>query len=183
MYGYKLLADRLGKTRHVSPLRFKLNKLAIQYPINDYDCIESWLIEVANFRGASIVVRANGGSEKFRAPGLKELSNEALIVALCQLQCLDQPQILRLAAQIISQEKFDLPKLFRVAERERVQPILSELAKQALKVAPTHSTWKAIKEKYNAESELRDPLIHWSRLAEPKVKKGRCQPGEWVLVS
>lgn len=183
MYGYKRLADRLRKTTHLSPLRFKLIDLKKKLAPNECEILEEWLIEIANSRGATVVKRRSGDQSQIQTPSENDVSNEQLIVALCQTQCVDQPQILRLAAQLVSRENLDLDKLFRLAERERVEPILAEMARQVARIDPYHKTWNVIREHFHDEKPLREPLIHWTRLAEPKVENGLCQPNEWVLVS
>jgi hypothetical protein len=74
-------------------------------------------------------------------------------------------------------------KLRLIAERERVGPVLAELARQALRVAPRHPTWRAIHDCFGAETRLREPLLHWTRLAEPIPKDGKCDAAEWRLVA
>lgn len=176
------LADRLGKTVHVSPLRFKLRRLAAEFPSTTATCLEQWLIDVANARGARIVRRPDPPG-RFDPPGDAELSNSELIVALCQLQCMDQPQILRLAAQLISRGAFDGSDLRRVAVRERVEPVLQELSRLALHVEPKHPQWLAVGAMFRPTLPLREPLLHWSRLAQAAPPDGRCNAGVWKLVA
>ncbi len=102
------LAHRLGKTTHVSSLRIKLKRIAKKYPLPDARCFEDWLLEVANARGARIVSRPNSALGKFVPPDGDLVSNEELITGICQLQCLDFPQMLRVAAQLISRGAFEL---------------------------------------------------------------------------
>ncbi len=177
------LAKRLGKTCHISPLRFKLRRLAALYPVDGAEYVEEWLVAVANKRGFQVIVRPGQDISELILPDKELLSDEELTVGLSMLQCADYPQILRLACQIISREKADLTKLPLIAERERVEPILAELSKQALKVAPEHPTWRAIYNQYKNEKALTEPLLHWTRLAEPIMKNGRCNVSEWVLAS
>ena len=119
----------------------------------------------------------------FIAPPGEQLSNAELIAALCQLQGLDQPQILRLAAQLISRGSFDAAELLRLAERERVEPILRELARLALHVEPTHAHWRVVAEMFPRGAPLREPLLHWTRLAQPVLQDGRCNAASWELVA
>jgi len=181
--GQKILAQRLGKTAHASPLRFKLRRLAAQFPVENAECLEDWLIELANTRGARIVRRGVGTERNFIAPDEHLVTNEELVVGICQLQCLDRPQILRLAAQLISRGEVQFRRLKRLAEQERIGPILAELAKQALRVDPSHQLWQRIHKAFRHEKPLREPLLHWTRLAEPVMKHGRCNADRWELVS
>ena len=177
------LADRLGQTVHVSPLRFKLERLRCAYPSDGAKELEDWLVDVANARGARIVERNPPVSPGFTPPGTETLSHEELVAAICQTQCLDRPQMLRLAAQLISRGAADVSALRLVAERERVGRILGELARQALKVDREHGAWRAVLEAFGSEPPLREPILHWTRLAEPVMKDGRCNAAAWRLVA
>lgn len=120
---------------------------------------------------------------QFTAPGETDFPNAELIVSLCQLQCLDQPQILRLAAQLISRGAFDPTQLRRAAVRERIEPVLSELARLALHVDPLHARWRQVADMFGPGNALREPLLHWSRLAQPVLRHGRCNAESWRLVA
>ena len=111
------------------------------------------------------------------------VSNEELIISFCQLQCLDYPQILRLAAQIISRGCINIKKLLFLAEKERAEVVLFEISKQALKVDSEHKLWKEINKHLNNQQDLTEPVIHWTRLAEPIMKHRKFNVEKWVLVS
>jgi hypothetical protein len=179
----KTLAHRLGKTAHVSPLRMKLKMMAEKYPVPDAECLEEWLVELANARDARIVVRPNSSLGKFVPPDSDLVSNEELIIAICQLQCLDYPQMLRLAAQLISRSAFEFKRLERLAKMERTESVLLELSNQALKVAPEHPAWTKIHTAFKNAGPLKEPLLHWTRIAEPVMKHGRVNAERWELVS
>lgn len=177
------LAQRLGKTVHVSSLRMKLERLREEFPSASAEHLEDWLVDVANDRGARIVFReGRPAAERIDIPK-NRLSNEELVVGICQLQCLDRPQALRLAAQIISRQEIDPGRLCLIAERERAGTVLAELARQALRVDPAHTAWKAIADRFSHERPPRDKLLHWTRLAEPVMKDGRCDADGWKLVA
>ena len=59
-------------------------------------------------------------------------------MGLLLTQNLDRPQMLRLAAQLISRGAVDFEELAAVAVRERVGFILAELARNACRVDPEH---------------------------------------------
>ena len=177
------LAERLGQTVHVSPLRFKLDRLRLAYPLSPCGCIEDWLVAVANARGARVVVLPQGLPESFLPPDTAALSNAELVVGICQGQCRDRPQMLRLAAQLISREVVDLDQLIYIARLERVEPMLAELSRQARRVAPDHEMWREIHARFERQRNLREPLLHWTRLAEPVMRKGRCNAESWRLVA
>ena len=179
----KTLAARLGMPTHISVLRIKLGTLERQYPSNGVECIEDWLVDVANTRGAYIIYRKAANDPAFISPPEKEFSNEELVVALCQLQCLDRPQILRLAAQLISRKVVNADRLKLIIRRERAGVIIGELARQALHVDPEHELWRELFETFGREGGLAEPILHWTRLAEPVMRKGRYNASAWRLVS
>jgi hypothetical protein len=116
-------------------------------------------------------------------PGVDVLPDEELAVALCQPNCLDRPQILRLAAQIVSRGSVDVNRLCLVAVRERAEPVLAELSRQALIVEPAHAGWGAVHEAFAGQAGLRAPILHWSRLAQPIMAGGKCNAERWELVA
>ena len=85
----EILARRLGKTVHVSPLRFKLQRLAVQFPAEQAEYLEDWLIDLANARGARIVRRSIDRKNEYIAPAEQLVSNEELVVPVhnCVLVC------------------------------------------------------------------------------------------------
>jgi len=182
--GHQRLADRLGVTVHVSPLRIRLGHLMKQYPSSGARNLEDWLLDVANRRGARIVVRANAPEPSaFMAPPSNELSQEDLVVAICQPNGLDRPQLLRLAGQMISGGRIDIQRLIATAIRERAEPVLKELARQALKVDPHHPAWTALAAAFARTRPTRDAVLHWTRLAEAVPVGGRCNAASWRLVT
>jgi hypothetical protein len=175
------LAKRLGRTCHVSPWRMKLDRLWRRNP-GSAEVLEDWLVDVANSRGARIVTRS--APENFvNGPDLSELTNEGLVVGLLLPQNRDRPQMLRLAAQLISRQAVDFGELAWLATRERVGFALAEVARQACKVEPSHPLWRRIREKFATEKPPRSPLTHFTRLAQPVMKNGRVNAEKWVLVS
>lgn len=180
---HPLLAERLGRSFHISPLRIRVQRLSEQYPSSGCECLEDWLLDVANSRGARIVVR-NPPPPPFNTPPPEaELSNAELITTICQLQGRDRPQLLRVAAQLISRGAVDLPALERLALRERTAPILATLAREALKADSSHPGWNELARRFASVPPLREPLLHWTRLAEPVMAGGRCNAASWRLVS
>ena len=116
-------------------------------------------------------------------PSLNELTNEELVVGLLLPQNRDRPQMLRLAAQLISRKTADFTELTGLATRERIEFSLAELARQACTVEPRHPLWRQIGEKFPTRNPLRSPLVHCTRLARPVMKDGRVNVEKWVLVS
>jgi hypothetical protein len=86
--------------------------------------------------------------------------------------------MLRLAAQLISRRAVSPDTLLALAERERVRPILAELARQPLRVDGTHPLWQWLAQRLGDEKPLHDRLLHWTRLAKPVMKDGCCNAAE-----
>jgi len=128
-------------------------------------------------------MRCPDGNAAFVPPASQELSDEELVVAICLLQCRDRPQMLRLAAQLVSRATVEVRRLTLVARRERVDRILAELARQALKVDPVHPVWCAVQKAFDTARPLREPILHWSRIAEPVMRDGRINASSWRLVA
>ena len=169
-------------TTHVSPLRFKLQRLFREFPSEGSECVEDWLVDVANARRARIVTRGDG-NETFVAPSLELLSNEELVAGICQLQCLDRPQMLRLACQLISRHSIRGNELRLLAKRERIETVLGQLARQALRVEPNHDLWRFLAESFPCPAKVRSPILHWTRLATPVMERGRCNASSWKLAT
>ena len=174
------LAQRLGRTAHISPLRMKLLRLWKDSP--DAPAVfEDWLVDVANARGARVVMRES--MKRSIETYSREITTEELVVGLLLPQNLDRPQILRLAAQFISRGSVDFQKLVTLAVQERVGFMLAELARQACQVDARHSLWSRILEEFGSERVPRSSLLHYTRLAEPIMPDGRVSDGRWTLVS
>ena len=177
------LGARLGLTVHVSALRIRLESLMKRYPSVTAACMEDWLLDVANRRGARIVVREPPAPDSFTPPPPEALTQEELVVTICQLQGLDRPQLLRLAAQLISRGNLDFTTLARISRRERVEPVLGAMAKEALKVAPDHPGWSFLAKAFASAARPHDVVIHWTRLAEPVMAHGKVNAEKWRLVA
>lgn len=177
------LADRLGLTVHQSLLERRLKKLMRAYPPGKSPSTEEWLMDVAHARGASVVCRNDEDPANIIAPSPQVFPNEELVVAICQLHREDQPQRLRLAAQLISRGAVNVRRLILLARRERTEIVLGELAHQALKVEPGHEVWRQIAAAFPPRRALRSPIVHWQRLAWPVMTKGRrVNAQRWELV-
>lgn len=177
------LADRLGLTVHQSVLERRLRRFMQAYPSNRSASFEDWLMDVAHARGAQVVRRGDQEPVDFTPPTPDVFPNEELVVAICQLQRKDQPQRLRLAAQLVSRGAVNIRRLLLLARRERADVVLGELARQALKVEPGHSVWKQIADTFPPRRALRSPVAHWQRLAWPVMATGRRMNAQrWELV-
>ena len=174
------LAARLGMTVHVSPLlmnlRSWLRSVGIDMPVED------WLLRVANQRGFAVVVPAIDVKAPVQDPGSSHFSNEMLATTILWAGLRDRPQLLRLAAQIISCCQINVDELLRLGRLERTGRMLRALAESALYVEPDHPVWKRIYEAVAGQKALADVLLHWSRLAEP-VPSPRLVAAGWKLVA
>lgn len=177
------LAQRMGVTCHESPLRHKLERLRVELPSTTAPCLEDWLMDVANARGARVVVRPIAPAIDFRTPPMNRLDNEELITGLCQFQCLDRPQMLRLAAQLISRGAVDPARLAFIAQRERTERVLAALAEAALRIEPAHPVWTKLREHLRDVRPLRDVVLHWTRLAEPVMRAHAPNAAAWKLAA
>lgn len=169
-------------TVHQSLLERRLRRLMRIYPSGQSESPEKWLMDVAHARGARVVQRPEGNIASFPAPSTDVFPNEELVVAICELQRADQPQLLRLAAQLVSREAVNVRRLLLLARRERADIVLGELARQALKVEPDHDVWRQIADAFLSRRLLRSPVAHWQRLAWPVMGKGRVNAQRWELV-
>lgn len=176
------LADRLGMTWHVSPLRMKIIRLMSRYPSCNVEVPEDWLIDVAINRGLKQFVRDAAGDANLNLPSRVELSDEELVVALCHKSALDRPQMVRMAGHLISRGDLNLNKLNRFVVLERVEVVIAELAQAALRCDPEHPLWLALWEKYKKHVGVRSPVIHWSRLVEP-IMDSNHKVKAWKLAS
>lgn len=176
------LSQRLGLTTHVSPLDHHVRAMAQAYPSNTAATIEDWLVDVANARGARIVLREPPADVSFQPPPETALDTEDLVAAICLLQRRDRPQMFRLAAQFITREVLDIPRLIRLARRERIEVVLGEMARQALRVEGRHPAWQALAEAFPAKQSPRSPVIHWQRLAWPVMSDHGPNAQCWQLV-
>jgi hypothetical protein len=177
------LSQRLGVTCHESPLRRKLERLQCEFSSSTANCLEDWLMDVANARGAQVVVRPTAPTTGFIAPSLTRLSNEELVAGICQFQCLDRPQMLRLAAQLVSQRAVEPARLCLIAKRERVERVLAALAREALRVEAHHAVWTALWQEFHNVPPVRDVLLHWTRLAEPVMNRNAPNAAAWKLAA
>ena len=92
-----LLSQRLGISRHISPLRFKLKRLAEKNLPKKTVRLDDWLVNMANARWACVVTLFAATGD---FPTEEELSNDGLVTAICQPENRDRPQMLRLTAQL-----------------------------------------------------------------------------------
>jgi hypothetical protein len=151
------LAQKLGDVTHVSPLLRKVRQLS--------SCAEDqageWLLKCAVGRGATHYER-DFPSEL--PPDNPALTNEELGVALCLGHLPWNPALLRAAAQLLSAPDVNVGELARLAEMERVEPVLRYIAEAAARVAPDQQPWVELRAHLPRRRKVRTgALPHWSR--------------------
>ena len=151
------LAQKLGEVTHVSPLLRKVRKLSGCAE----DQVGEWLLKCAVERGATHYEQDFSTELPTDNPSL---SNEELGVALCLGHLPWNPAYLRAAAQLLSAPDIDVTDLARLAEMERVEPVLLHIAEAAARVAPTQEPWAWLRAHLPRRRKVRtDTLPHWSR--------------------
>ena len=82
-------------------------------------------------------------TEGVEDPGTSALSNEELALSLLLGERPYEPQAIRVSAQLLSGE-VNIIKILRIAELERLKPLLHRLAKDILSFGLEHKNWKQI---------------------------------------
>jgi hypothetical protein len=151
------LARRLGDAVHVSPL---LRKICQMSGCSE-DQVGEWLLKCAVHRGASHYER---DFPEDLPPDNPDLSQEELAVALCLGRHPYNPTFIRAAAQLLSSESTDAPRLARLAVMERVEPVLIHIATLAARFAPEAHPWPYLLRHLPRRLTCPpDALPHWSR--------------------
>jgi hypothetical protein len=151
------LARRLGDTVHVSPLLHKV----CQMSSCSEDRVGEWLLKCAIGRGANHYER---DSPADLPPDHPDLRDEELGVALCLGQLPYNSTYIRAAAQLLSSPTIDSHRLARLAEMERVEPILHYIASVAARFAPEAHPWAHLLQHLPQRLACPpDALPHWSR--------------------
>ena len=152
------LARKLGDVTHVSPLLMRVCRLS---GLPEGRAGE-WLLKCAIGRGAKHYVcdfPAHVPEDS------ADLSNEELGVALCLGHHRYDTLLIRAAAQLLSSPETDGARLARLAEMERVEPVLRHIAEVAARYAPALEPWAYLRT--HLRQRLTPPpgvLPHWSRL-------------------
>jgi len=151
------LAQKLGDVTHVSPLLRTVREVSGC----GLEQTGEWLLKCAVTRGATHYEREFSPDLPDDSPAL---SNEELGVALCLGHLGWDPMYIRAAAQLLSSPDIAAPKLARLAEMERVEPVLLHIAAAAGRVAPTQEPWAWLRAHLARRRRIRtDVLPHWSR--------------------
>jgi hypothetical protein len=170
------LASKIGDVTHESSLLRKILELS-GCPL---ESIGEWLLKCAVERGASHY-------EKDFASDLpadnSALSDEELGIALCLGHLPWNPIFIRAASQVLSASDVDAKKLARLAEMERVEPILLHIAESAARVAPSQEPWETLRSTLPRRHKIKsDSLPHWSRFVSQTGVTAFGGPGrvDWL---
>jgi hypothetical protein len=138
-------------TYHFSPLRKKLNRLGLSDP-------KEWQT-IAVQRGCDHYPAV---TDRVEDPGTSVLSNEELALSLLLGELPYDPQSIRVSAQLLSGD-VNIIKILRIAELERLKPLLHRLAKDILSFGLEHKNWKEILDATFEKDFLEGDLPHPTR--------------------
>jgi hypothetical protein len=82
-------------------------------------------------------------TDRVEDPGSSILSNEELALSLLLGELQYDPQAIRVSAQLLSGD-VNIIKILRIAELERLKPLLHRLAKDILSFGLEHKNWEEI---------------------------------------
>lgn len=169
------LARKLGDTTHVSGLAIRLARLS-----GAGDRLPEWLLKVAVERGAKHYQR---DFDPALPPDNPAASDEEIGVALCLGQMPDEPWLIRAAAQLLSSPRVDPQRLARLAEMERVEPVLLHVAAACGHVGEALEPWATLRRRLHPRRTVRtDALPHWTRFAIlPGLTREGYAPPQWLI--
>jgi hypothetical protein len=152
------LARKLGDTAHVSGLAIRLARMS-----GAGKRLPEWLLKTAVERGAKHYQRDFDQSLPSDNP---EITDEEIGVALCLGQMPDEPWLVRAAAQLLSSPRVNPTRLARLAEMERVEPVLLHVATAAERVDSALEPWATLRRLLHPRRRVRtEALPHWTRFA------------------
>ena len=168
------LARRLGDTAHVSGLAIRLARLS-----GAADRLPEWLLKVAVERGAKHYQR---DFDPALPPDNPAISDEEIGVALCLGQMPDEPWLIRAAAQFLSSPCVDPQRLARLAEMERVEPVLLHIAAACGRVDAALEPWATLRRQLRPRRTVcAEALPHWTRFAVlPGLTRDGYAPPQWL---
>jgi hypothetical protein len=169
------LARKLGDTAHVSGLAIRLARLS-----GAGDRLPEWLLKIAVERGAKHYQREFDPS---LPPDYPAISDEEIGVALCLGQMPDEPWLIRAAAQLLSSPRVDPQRLARLAEMERVEPVLLHIAAGCGQVSEALEPWATLRRQLHPRRTVRtDSLPHWTRFAILSgLTRDGYAPPQWLM--
>ena len=141
----------LGMTYHKSPMRMKMLRLGLSDP-------KQWQT-LAVQRGCDHYPPI---TDRVQDPGSSILSNEELALSLLLGELPYDPKAIRVSAQLLSGD-VNIIKILRIAELERLKPLLHRLAKDILSFGLEHKTWEEILDATSAKKFPEGVLPHPTR--------------------
>jgi hypothetical protein len=170
------LAARLGETQHVSVLMRRLRRLGLRGQPD--------LIAVAVQRGCGHYDSAAKESSA-RDPGRTVVNDEELAVAMMLGEHAFDAFSVRCAAQLLSGEGIDLPRLARLARQERCERVLAHVARTGIKHDEVGSEgWRKLLDSLGAAPAAPEgTLPHWTRfvsLTGVQRHGGRALKSVWL---
>jgi hypothetical protein len=169
------LAYRLGDTAHVSGLAIRLARQS-----GAGERLPEWLLKIAIERGAKHYQRDFDPS---LPPDNPAISSEEIGVALCLGQMPDEPWLVRAAAQLLSAPGVDPKHLARLAEMERIEPVLLHIAAACERVDKELEPWATLRHVLHSRRTVRtEALPHWTRFAIlPGLTRDGSAPPQWLM--
>ncbi len=169
------LARKLGETAHVSGLAIRLARLS-----GAGDRLPEWLLKIAVERGANHYQREFDSSLPSDKPAI---SDEEIGVALCLGEMPGEPWLIRAAAQLLSTPRVNPQRLARLAEKERVEPVLLHIAAACERVCEVLEPWATLRRRLHPRRSVRaDSLPHWTRFAIlPGLTRDGYAPPQWLM--
>lgn len=156
------LAEKLGTTRHVSPLLLKLKNHGLTTPKE--------IAAAAIDRGCSHYAPFAEGLHK-EAPNI---SDEELAIALLSPCHPYELQLIRIGSQMLSSENSDPAKLAYLAIMERSGPMIKYIAQCGQKTEPDHPFWQAILTRLHAYEPA--PASVMSHISRFRIETGITNP-------
>ena len=168
------LARTLGDTAHVSGLAIRLARLS-----GAGNRLPDWLLKIAVERGAKHYQRDFDPS---LPPDNPAISDEEVGIALCLAEQPYRLDNLRAASQLLSSPRVDPQRLSRLAEMERVEPVLLHIAAACARVDEVMEPWATLRSRLHPRRTVRtDALPHWTRFAIlPGLMRDGYAPPQWL---
>jgi hypothetical protein len=134
-----LIAHTFGCTAHLSSLLRKVRSLGFTQA--------DALLRLAAARGCHHYSPPDTFDDDIVDPGCAVLSNEELGIAMISASQEHDPRLIRCAAQLLSGIDISAAKLARLARMERCEPLLSYIARNAVKWdSVRHDFWSDLLE-------------------------------------
>ncbi len=156
------LAEKLGMTRHVSPLLMKLKNHGLATPKE--------IAAAAIDRGCRHYAPFAEGLHK-EAPNI---SDEELAIGLLSPCHPYEPQLIRIGSQMLSGDNSDPEKLTRLAILERCGAIIKYIALCGQNTEPSHPFWSAILARLHAFEPA--PASVMSHISRFRIETGITNP-------